>query len=132
MKILFQLRPSFWAYSIVLISAFSALCSCNDMPQDSKDSREAAKEMNKPNSDATRESDERFLVKAAEINLEEIRLGQLAEQKGTATEVKELARMLVQAHNKAKDDLQALSSRKGIAIALAPTDAVENAYKNLN
>jgi len=132
MKILLQLRPSFWAYTIVLIPAFFPLCSCNDMPQYSKDSKEAAKEMNKPNSDATRESDERFLVKAAEINFEEIRLGQLAEQKGTAAEVKELARMVVQAHNKAKDDLHALSSRKGIAVPLSPSDAVENAYKNLN
>src|SRR6188508_3446780 len=96
MKILLHPRLSFWAYSMVLVSAFSTLSSCDDRPQDSKDSKEAAKEMNKPNSDATRESDERFLVKAAEINLEEIRLGQLAEQKGTATEVKELARMLVQ------------------------------------
>lgn len=106
-----------------------SLCSCNDAP---KDSKEAATEMNKPNSDATRESDERFLVRAAEINFEEIRLGQLAEQKGTEVEVRELAQMMIQAHTKAKRDLDALASSKGIAVPTAPTDATENTYKNLN
>lgn len=128
MKTTTLLRPFSSAFSIILLSVMS-LCSCNDAP---KDSKEAATEMNKPNADATRESDERFLVRAAEINFEEIRLGQLAEQKGTAAEVRDLAKMLVMAHNKAKDDLHALSSSKGIAIPLAPTEAVENVYKNLS
>ena len=122
------LRPFSWAFSIILLS-FMGLCSCNDAP---KDSKEAAQEMNKPNADATRESDERFLVRAAEINFEEIRLGQLAEQKGMTAEVRDLAKMLVQAHDKAKNDLHALSSSKGIAVPLAPTEATENAFKNLN
>lgn len=121
-----NLRTYCWAFSILLTSFF---CSCNEAP---KDSKEAAKEMNKPNSDATRESDERFLVRAAEINFEEIRLGQLAEQKSTAADLRDMAKMLVQTHNKAKDDLHALASSKGIAVPLAPSDAVENTYKNLN
>ena len=123
---LLSLRTSFWACSILLTSL---LYSCSDTP---KDSKEAATEMNKPNSDATHESDERFLVRAAEINFEEIRLGQLAEQKGMDAEVRELAKKMVQTHKKANDDLHALSSSKGIAVPLAPTDAVENAYKNLD
>lgn len=113
-------------YSILF---FSLMCSCNDAP---KDSKEAATEMNKPKSDATRESDERFLVRAAEINFEEIRLGQLAEQKGTDADIREMAKMLVQTHNKAKDDLHALASSKGIAVPLAPSDGVENMYLMLN
>ncbi len=128
MKTTTLLRPISGAFSFILLSVMS-LCSCNDAP---KDSKEAATEMNKPNSDATRESDEKFLVRASEINFEEIRLGQLAEQKGTAAEVRDLAKMLVMAHNKANDDLHALSSSKGIAIPLAPSEAVEDAYKNLN
>src|SRR4030095_4299380 len=120
-------RTSLYLLGFLLLSV-AGFMSCNDRP---KDSKEAAKEMNEPNKDATKESDERFLVRAAELNLEEIRLGQLAQQKGVMAEVKELGRMLEQAHTKANESLHALASSKGIAVPLTATNATEDTYKNL-
>ncbi len=64
--------------------------------------------------------------------MEEIQLGQLAQQKGTMEDVKNLAKMLTDEHNKAMADLTALAGRKSIAIPTATTDKVKNAYDKLN
>ena len=117
-----------WLFGALFISMMSFI-ACENKP---KDSEEAAKEMNEPKSDLTKESDERFLVRAAEINLEEIQLSQLAQQRGTMAEVKELGKMMEEAHTKANADLKALASQKGIAVPLTPTADAQDAHKNLN
>ena len=137
MSTLNYFRSSLWLLCILVLSCIS-LQSCDNRTKDgnrdysNKDSEEAAKDMNKPAGDATKESDERFLVRAAEINFEEIRLGQLAQQKATEADVRELGRMLAESHTKAKNDLHALSSRKGIAVPLVPTEDTEDKYRKLN
>jgi putative membrane protein len=120
-------KPSL-LFGFLLLSLMSFV-SCENKP---KDSKEAAQEINKPNSDYTKESDERFLVRAAEINLEEIQLGQLAQQRGTLAEVKELGRMMEQAHSKANDDLHALASRKGIAVPMTATEDSRDTYNKMS
>lgn len=96
------------------------------------DSAEVAEEMNEPNDDATREKDEEFLMKAAEINHEDIQLGQLAQQKGTHPDVKALGKMMEDAHTKALADVTALASRKGIAVPTSPTKDVQDLYQNMS
>ena len=88
--------------------------------------------MNKPKDDATKERDERFMVDAAEINMEEVRLGQLAQQKGTHADVKALGKMMEDAHTQGLADVAALAGKKSIAIPSDPTDNVQNAYDRLN
>lgn len=121
-------------YKLSLLASFLCLSiltvlSCENRP---KDSKEAAEDINKPNDDFTKEADERFLVRAAEINLEEIQLGQLAQQRGEMAEIKDLGRMMESAHRKAQEDLHALASRKGIAIPLEPTADAQEAYRKLS
>jgi putative membrane protein len=118
----------FLAISMTLtLSTFS----CKNEPK-KEDPEEVAEDMNKPNDDATKEMDEKFLMNAAEINMEEIQLGQLAQQKGVSQDVKNLGKMMTDAHTKAMAELTALASSKSIAIPTSPTQDAQDLYKNLN
>jgi putative membrane protein len=123
-------------FQLLILFAFSfLLASCNNNP--GKDPKEVAEEQNnemdkKTDEDMNKERDEDFLIKATEINMEEIQLSQLALQKGTMADVKTLAQMMLDDHNKAMADLTALAGRKSIAIPTATTDKVKNAYDHLN
>lgn len=115
--------------SLVLMLVFSS-CSSNNKPEDTK---EVASEHNEAKFDnAKAEDDAKFLVSAAEINLEEIQLGQLAQSKGTIAEVKDLGKMMESEHNKALIDLKALADKKQITIPTTITDDGQQAYKKLD
>lgn len=77
-------------------------------------------------------NDAPFLIKAAEINLEEIRLGQLAQQKGTQTDIKELGKMMEDDHTKAFNDLTALALKKSIPLRTSLDSNAKNDYEKLN
>lgn len=108
-----------------------AVVSCNsNKPEDPKD---VAEEVNDERFDErAAEKDAQFLVEAASINMEEIQLGELAEQKGMATHVKDLGKMMVEQHTKAMNDLKELASKKTITLPTALTDEGQNAYDDLN
>jgi len=94
---------------------------------------EVAKDQNDAKfNDNDDEKNAKFLVKAAEINLEEIALGKLAQEKSTNADVKELGKMMVTSHTKALDDLKGLASKKGISIPTENTEDVKNAWTKLN
>jgi putative membrane protein len=113
--------------AIFMMSLFS--CGNNEKPADTK---ELAQDQNEEKFEtAAQENDAQFLVKAAEINLEEIQLGQLAQESGSMAEVKSLGKMMEDAHKKAQDELVALASRKNITIPTSPTDKGKNAYEKL-
>lgn len=78
------------------------------------------------------DKDVQFLIDAAEINQEEIELGQLAQQKGTSDHVKKLGKMMEDAHTQSLNDLKALAQTKNITLPDASTEKVQDAYKNLN
>jgi putative membrane protein len=97
-----------------------------------KDTKEVAEEYNEAKFDDTkREDDAQFLVNAAEINLEEIALGQLAQKNSTMSEVKELGKMMESAHTSSLNDLNALAKKKIITIPTSATDDAKDAYKKL-
>lgn len=107
-----------------------ASCSNNQKPKDTKD---VAEEHNEAKFDNNKqEKDAQFLVNAAEINLEEIQLGKLAQQNGTTTHVKELGKIMEDTHTKSLNDLTALAESKMITIPSSPTDNAKEAYKKLN
>ncbi|MGH7969424.1 MAG: DUF4142 domain-containing protein [Limisphaerales bacterium] len=64
------------------------------------------------------DSDYRFIEKAARGGLEEVELGQLAEQKGTDQSVKDFGKRMVTDHTKLNDQLKQLIGQKG---AMVPT-----------
>jgi len=63
--------------------------------------------------------DQEFATKAAQGNMAEVSLGQMAAQKGTAADVKTFGNRMVNDHGKALDELKQLAANKGITL---PTD----------
>ena len=59
------------------------------------------------------ESDYRFLEKAARGGMEEVELGQLAEQKGTSQPVRSFGQRMVTDHTKLNNELKQIASQKG-------------------
>jgi len=64
-------------------------------------------------------SDEVFVRDAAEGSMAEVKLGQLAEEKAQAPEVKNFAKRMVEDHSKALEEIKQLGSKEGINM---PTD----------
>jgi putative membrane protein len=62
------------------------------------------------------ESDYRFLEKAARGGMEEVELGQLAQQKGTSQEVRNFGQRMVADHTKLNNELKQIASQKGATL----------------
>jgi len=104
----------------------------NDNNRKADDPKDVAEEINDNAFDNRKdEKDAQFLVEAAEINLEEIQLGQLAQTKSTDAEVKKIGKMMVADHTKSLTELKALATKKGIAIPTTLTEDGQDAYNKL-
>ncbi|HTA83484.1 MAG TPA: DUF4142 domain-containing protein [Bacteroidia bacterium] len=75
--------------------------------------------------------DKQFVYKAAEINLEEIKMGQLAQQKAVMPDVKNLGKMLEQDHTKLWNELTELAREKSITIPTSLDEDAKNDYEKL-
>jgi len=73
-----------------------------------------------------------FLVKVAGINMEEIQLGQLALQKSTMPDIKDLGKMMIDDHTKAQSDLTALALKESIPLPTTLDSNAQNDYKKLS
>jgi len=115
----------------LIIAIMIGFSSCmNDKPEDTKD---VAEDHNEAKFDESgNEKDAEFLVNAAEINMEEISLGQLAQQKKGSSHVKELGKMMEDAHTKLLTDLISLAETKSISLPASQTEDVKESYKKLN
>jgi len=130
------MKAKFLKSPILRISLFAALMggivSCGDGARTGDDTKEVAEDANDAKFDSAKaERDAQFLVNATEINLEEIKLSQLAEQKSTNPEIKSLAKMMTEAHTKALSDVRGLASSKTISLPDSATKEVMNDYDKL-
>ncbi|MEX2485382.1 MAG: DUF4142 domain-containing protein [Brumimicrobium sp.] len=121
----------------LMMSTFAAavflVTSCEDDKTRSADTKAIAEERNDEKFDKNKsEKDAQFIVNAAEINLKQIHLGQLAQKNGKADHIKELGKMLEKEHTTSLTDLTALAKRKSISIPSLPTDNSTEAYLELN
>jgi putative membrane protein len=121
------LKTNLFAVAFVGIFSFMS-CSQN---AETKDTKEIAEDSNDQKFSDAKEDDAEFLVSAAEINLEEIELGQLAQKNSTMPDVIELGKMMEAEHVKALQDLQTLASKKQITIPTTITDDGKDAYNKL-
>lgn len=64
-------------------------------------------------------ADEKFLKSAAEDNLAEVKLGELAEQHAASDSVKQFGKRMATDHQKAYDELKQLASQKGVMMPTA-------------
>ncbi len=116
----FFIAPAFALFSI-------SACTNTSKPEDTKKVAVEENQMKMENN----KNDAQFLVSAAEINLEEIQLGQLAQKNSTMRDVKELGKMMESDHLKASKQLEDLASKKQIAVPTSLTDAGQSAYMKL-
>jgi len=116
---------------VTFVTSILLITSCNNRQQ-SMDTKDVAIDRNEERFDDNRQKDAQFLVNAAEINLTQIQLGRLAQQKGVTTHVKELGKMMEDAHTQSQRDLTALAKSKMIAIPNSPTYDARDAYNKLN
>jgi putative membrane protein len=113
--------------------------SCNNGQEDSAQS---AKDSNATKMDSTAadstaktipstvsKADQDFAVNTAIAGMTEIQAGQLAEQKGMATDVKEYAQMMVRDHTAAANKLTAIANQKNITL---PATLTPDAQKDLD
>jgi putative membrane protein len=122
-----------WNYGAQLIAALflgSGLSSCNDS-QKPEDTKKVAMEQNE-NKSNTLEEDSKYLVKAAEINLEEIQLGMLAQKNSSNKDVIALGKMMDAEHTQAMQELKSMAEKKQISIPTALTKDGEDAYNKLS
>jgi putative membrane protein len=130
MKKISYFKEALLLVTFVTTTLIITSCGYNQKPKDTKD---VAEEHNEAKFDGNKqEKDAQFLVNAAEINLKQIQLGQLAQQKGSTAQVKELGKKMEDAHTKSQRELIALAKNKMVTIPTLPTDDARDAYKDLN
>jgi putative membrane protein len=61
-------------------------------------------------------ADESFILAAAQGGMTEVKLGELASQKGTRDDVKAFGQLMVKDHTAINDDLKALAMKKGVTL----------------
>ena len=107
-----------------------ALTSCNNVPKQ-EDTKKVAEEHNEAKFAAAKEADAQFLVNAAEMNLEEIKLGELAQTNSTMSDVKKLGAMMKTDHAQGLKDLQVLAASKQVTLPTSITDNGQAAYSKI-
>lgn len=118
---------------IMLISIW-AFQSCDNAGNktDHPDTEEHAEDVNEEAKKGGAEDDAEFMVKAASGGMAEVQMGQLAMQKGTSQAVKDFAKMMVDDHTKANNELTALAAAKNITLPSAPGEDHMKKYDELN
>lgn len=120
------LRHATFFAALLLVVA----CNTSQEPADTKTIAQDKNDDKFDNPDRAKDAD--FLVDAAEVNMEEIRLGQLAQQMGTTSYVKDLGKKMEDAHTGFLGDLKQLAKSKNITLPSAPTDNAQADYSDLS
>lgn len=117
-------------YFSFMVFAMLTMFGCKGDEQ--VDSKEIAMDLNKPKNDLAKEQDERFLVRVAEIDFEQILVGKLAYQRASSVDVKEFAKSVEDAHRASKSELGSMAIMKSIAVPSTPTKSAHEAYDKFN
>jgi len=134
---------NYCAAAVLALDCFS--CS-NGTPDSTKD----AKDSNAVNMDSSRndsathagsttstipatvsKDDAAFVVNTANAGMTEVQLGQLAQQKGTAKDVKDYGAMMEKDHTAAGDKLKALAASKNITLPSAVSPEMQKNIDDL-
>lgn len=127
-------RTSFFAKTLLgaaVVTMSLGTVSCKDKSE----AVENAEEQNEQKFDDTAqdhlEDDSEFVVMAAEVDMKEIELGKLAQQKAADAEVKAYGQMMVDNHTKSSQTTKDLAQRKNITIPMGETEKITEAKQDL-
>lgn len=118
--------------AVVTMSMGAVSCKDENKAEDPKEVAEEENEAKFDDVNEEKEEDSDYLVAAAEVDMKEIELGKLAQQKSTNADVQALGKMMVEQHTKSLADLKAAAAKKNISIPETLTDKGQDAYKDLN
>jgi len=118
---------------LVMLSAtaITLFAACNNS-ETHEDSKEVAKEQNDTKFDDTKiEDDTKFAVSAADGGMLEVELGKLAQTNGSAPQVKDLGKMMVDDHSKANEELKAMAQQKNISLPAMMSEDKQKKYDDM-
>ena len=117
---------------VFIAATLLSATSCKDA-QKPEDTKKVAEEHNDAKfNTAKSEKDAQFLVNAAEMNMENIKLAQLAQKNSKMTDVQKLGKMMEDAHTKTLSDITTLAKKKLITLPVASTNDAQAAYTKLS
>jgi putative membrane protein len=116
-----------------LMMVFAALVMVSCTPKEkTADSNEVAEEANEEKfEDKKDEKDAEFVADVVASNYAEIELAKLASTRSDNAQVKEVARMLEDDHNKLLTELQAFAGTKAITVPTEPKDDAKKKIEDL-
>ena len=117
-----------------LLSLFTfviGLSAC-DTQQKQEESKSIVEQHEASFNNVATKKDSLFLVNAAQINLEEIKLGMLAQQISMTHDIEELGKIMEVDYTKFLNDITFLAVKKQITIPTISTKDLKNEYKKLS
>lgn len=128
MRYLGYFKGTIYWVILLLILCNGSSCHVNPTTENTGVYSNNEQERNNDNSD----KDVQFIVNATKINLEEIQLSQLAQQRATLADVKLMGAIMEATHTKSLNALTELAKKKLITIPAEPIDNSRKAYQKLN
>jgi putative membrane protein len=117
---------------LMAIATLLLLFACTNSQTNSSELVTSTGNTNYVNTDSlNKAADVKFITKAAESYLKEIKIGELAKEKGQSADVKALGEMMVLAHTHSLKDLTALAIKKNIVVPSQADKATEDTYNRL-
>jgi putative membrane protein len=123
-KIIFTIVGLLIGISIILSGADQPLSGINDQAS-------FFLKTNQMNA-TSHERDVQFLLEAAEINMLEMQLGNLAQKKASSIDARDLGKIMEEVHIESFRQLLRLSKQKAITLPLIGTKKAQAAYDRLN
>jgi predicted outer membrane protein len=133
------MKISWKPVAIALITANAFFAACNDTDNGDANNNdttattknEAEDQNDSALSTKAAEKDAQFIVDVVAANYGEVKLAQLAEQKSSNKEIKDVAQMLEADHTAVLNDLKAMASRKGITVPTEESGEAKDKLKEL-
>ncbi len=123
----------------LLTAGLFTACHVNDTVEHSSDTHRdsAVHAADKPadafgDSSATALRDNDFAMAAADGGMAEVEFSRLAQNKGTAASVKDLANMMVKDHTAANNELKAMATKMGLSLPTALSERNKQKHDNLS
>lgn len=136
MKNLFNFK-SLQTLSLGLAATIILVSSCSE--NKAVDSNDVTNQENLSTLDADKtilvienDNGSKFITEAAEIQLELISLGKLAQQKGTSDHVKELGKKMEVDHTQTLSEIREMAQAKSVTIPGSESEDSTDAYEKLN
>jgi putative membrane protein len=103
-----------------------------DTKKDPEDSKDIAEEHNDAKFDKAKEKDAQFLVDAADIAMQEIKLSELAQSQAEADDIKELGKFIKEDYTKSLKEIEGIANKKMVTLPTSISAEGEDNAKKLS